>query len=283
MPEPVRIDPERLAALIDGRLSDAEAAEVRALLAQADADTLAAYADAVAIAGEVSPTSTADVRPITAARALSRRRWFAPVAGLIAAGLVAFAVLRPSRPDSSAAGDITRSLGAGTLGVPAWGTVRAGEVVVSQRGRAVRMGVLLVQHELASRGADSAAADRAAMVAALLDGVPGGAAAAARWRAIAAGSARPTAEDARVAESFVDPEWMLLGEWLEGARTAASSRNTGWFSRNDTAPLSALPTSAVTAAERELLAAVGRAAKSRPPDFATVASAAAAAEEALGR
>jgi anti-sigma factor RsiW len=48
------VDPEELSALLDGGLSDAKRAMVRARLAAADVQTIVAYEDAVAIVVEMT-------------------------------------------------------------------------------------------------------------------------------------------------------------------------------------------------------------------------------------
>jgi hypothetical protein len=291
VPDPNGIDPERLAALIDGRLGRTEAAEVRALLANADADTLAAYADAVAVAdalrepGAAAPT--ADVRPIASVR--STPRWLYPMLGAVAAGLVGIAVLRTSMaPPSTVVADVTGGLTAAPLGVPEWNAVRSSDGALTDRGRAVRMGVLLVQYEFAARRGDSAAASRAAMITALLDGVPGGSAAAMRWREVAGRARQPDqqarAADVSVAQSLVDPELVRLGAWLESARAAAAVGQAAWFDANDATPVArAAKSGAATPGEREALAAVERAMKGRPLDLAAVSATIIAAERVLAR
>lgn len=280
MPDPVRIDPERLAALIDGRLSEADAAAVRAQLAHADADTLAAYADAVAIAGELAPAAAPapDVRPIASARSAAWR-WAAPAAGLLAAGLVGVLVLRPSRGDSVVA-DVTRDLHGVALAPPAWTATRAIDSPITERGRAVRLGVLLVQHALLSRTADRAATDRAREIAALLEGIPGGSAVAGEWR----GGASVPRDAAARAESLADPDFVRFGAWLESARTAAAARDTAWFETHGVGPVERVrAASDLSAAGREVISAVRRTASARPLDFAAVSAIVVAAEGELGR
>lgn len=289
LPEPTRIDPERLAALIDGRLGEADAAAMRVQLAEADADTLAAYADAVALAGELQErgvsASGGEVQPIASART-ARRRWLMPAIVAAAAGIVAVAVLR-SREDGASSINVAAGLPRGALDVPAWGTARSGDAPVTDRGRAVRVGVLLVQYDLLARRADSAAAERAAMIAAQLDDVPAGSAAAARWREIArarTASERATAADAEVARSLVDSDFVQLGAWLEGARTAATAGQTAWFDAHDDATLKRVSVSpGLPSAHREALAAVERSLATRPLDSHAVAAAIAAAEITLAR
>jgi hypothetical protein len=276
--DPNRIDPERLAALIDGRLGEAEAAEMRAQLAGADADTLAAYADAVALAG------ADDVRPIASAR--SARRWLVPAIGALAAGLIAVAVLRLPRDGSSAA-NVASGLTTRPLDVPEWSAVRSSGAAVTDRGRAVRLGVLLVQYELAARQADSAAASRAAMIAALVEGIPGGSAAAMRWKSVA-GGALPQNEQARavnanVAWSLVDRDFVGLGVWLEAARSAAAANQAEWFDANGATPVARAMAATAMPAERDALAAVERSVRARPLDLDAISAATAAAERVLGR
>lgn len=289
LPEPTRIDPERLAALIDGRLGEAEAAAVRAQLADADADTLAAYADAVALAGELQgggvSASAGGVKPIASVRT-ARRRWLMPAIVAAAAGIVAVAVLRP-REDGPSPINVAAGLPTGALDVPAWGSARSSHAPVTDRGRAVRVGVLLVQYDLLSQRADSAASGRAATIAALLDAIPAGAAAAARWHDIAEGRtahARATSADTELARSLVDSLFVQLGIWLEGARTAAVVGQTAPFAGYDVATLRRVSASPVlSSADREALAMVERSLVTRPLDPRAIATTIAAAEIALAR
>lgn len=117
-----RIDPERLAALLDGRLGDADAAVVRAQLADADDDTLSAYADAVAVSAELGEAATPGVVSIESAR--KARRWRTPAfAAAAAAAAVAVFMFRPS-----VATDVSRPAlyaaalpaGATSAGSPVW-------------------------------------------------------------------------------------------------------------------------------------------------------------------
>src|SRR3569833_2178062 len=89
--KPSRIDPERLAALMEGKLSASEAAAVRAELAASDPELLAAFADAGAVASELGIINDAP-----AIRPASRRRsiygWSA--LGALAAAALVFAVVR---------------------------------------------------------------------------------------------------------------------------------------------------------------------------------------------
>ena len=288
MPDANRIDAERLAALIDGRLNEAEAVAVRAQLARADAETVAAYADAMAVASLASSgaSSAPDVVPITLAR--TRRRWLAPAMAAVAAGLVAIALLQLPRARSSATLNITDGLRAHALGVPEWNAVRSSDASMSEHGRAVRMGILLVQYELAARASDSAAVTRAAMIAALLDGVPGGSAAAMPWTVVGSGGPVPNEQlrglHAGIARSLVDADFLQLGAWLEGARSAAASNQPAWFDTNDVAPIAVvLKSPSLSAAERDALVEVQRVVAQRPLLLSAVSAATTAAEIIVAR
>jgi hypothetical protein len=169
-----------------------------------------------------------------------------------------------------------------------WRSARSSDAPMTDRGRAVRLGVLLMQYELAARRADSAAASRATMIASLLDGVPGGGAAAMRWRTVASerrpANERMRAADMEIARSLVDPDFVALGTWLESARVATAGSLRDWFDANGTAPLArAAASPALSAAERESISNVERLVKARPLDIPALAAAVAAAERDLGR
>ena len=86
------VDPERLAALLDGRLSDELAVAVRTQLAAADASVVSAYADAIAIAEELSgeiPRITGVVEVITIRTPPKRSKWRVAAVLFVLAALAA--------------------------------------------------------------------------------------------------------------------------------------------------------------------------------------------------
>src|SRR4051812_33410453 len=92
--KPSRIDPERLSALMEGKLSASEAAEVRAELAASDPDLVGALGDAASVAAELGIVDdTATIRP--AGRQRSIYGWSA--LGVLAAAAIAFVMVRMGR------------------------------------------------------------------------------------------------------------------------------------------------------------------------------------------
>jgi hypothetical protein len=210
------VDAERLAALLDGRLSSADAAAVRQALSAADDDALAAYADAIAIAQELSAESTAVVP-------LRRRRWMIPAVAA-AAIVVLIPILWQLRARQSAVHGPAQYAALVPAGValPAtdiWGATR-GASVASGQAIAVRAGALVVDLGVAlQRGAATTA-----IVSALADDlspVSGATAVVANLRAIAAHGGAAAFSYEPLAASIltsVDSELGTAGAWLEAVR-----------------------------------------------------------------
>ena len=119
-----------------------------------------------------------------------------------------------------------------------WPQFTSANQSVSRRGRAVRVGALLVELEVLAANGDSAAAKVAAQVGELFGDYPNGSATVAAYRALAdveavADSAK-RADAARAAETLAGVTEVRLGAWLEAARIAAVRNDTAFFSRPDT-------------------------------------------------
>jgi hypothetical protein len=228
------IDPERLAALLDGRLSDAEAASVRAQLADADDDTLSAFADASAIASELGVHET--VVPIN-----RRRRWSIAVVSALAAAALLAVVLVPRKNDSASSSEY--AIAGFVSALPSnvapgdaspWSVTRGGNVV-SPRARAARLGVLLLHLGIAqSKGtSDTATAGR---IAQLVGELPTGAPVMLELQDYTKGSATLSAE--RVEQlgqevlSMVDSTIADASAYLEAARIASAAGDVGFFSKH---------------------------------------------------
>jgi hypothetical protein len=239
--DPAHIDPERLAALLDGRLSSAEADVVRMQLADADDDTLAAYADALVIVAAHAVPDGAPLPPqptvVPITRARSRRLWL--TTALLAAGLTGLAVFlsRPSRlpPERYLApspGVLAMAIGANASvpSEPGWSVTRGSADQISERARAVRVGALLTDFELiAERGGTPTA--QGLSLAELLSGAQFGAPIAIRFRDITRGTM-----DAQLRHSLelqaagvVDSSLAHAGSWLEAARLAIDAGNIGFL------------------------------------------------------
>lgn len=287
--DPERIDPERLAALLDGRLGDAEAEAVRRELARSDEDTLAAFADAAAVAAELEQDAAADapaqlngaidgtrtnpVTPLEAARSRRpRRRWMVPAAAAAAAAaIVSIIVWRPTR-DSYLPRTLARSLppAASTAEGPVWGANRGVGGELPPRIRAARIGATLVDLEVDARAGRSTR-DNALALANLLDGALGGSPAAGSIRALPAGSIAKLSSDQLTtlgSESLdlVDREFAQAAAYLEAARLASTAGDTAFFVSTSAAPAARLSSVSppIDAPTREALAALTDRLNERP-------------------
>src|SRR3954464_14419179 len=154
--KPSRIDPERLAALMEGKLSASDAAQVRAELAASDPELVAGFADAAAVATELGMVS--DTATISSARSMRSVYGWSAV-GVLAAAAIAFAVVRMGKPgdESFNANRLIGSLPT-AVGAPAadpWSAVRGGGDDLAAPVRAARLGVAMVDFELAIRARDT--------------------------------------------------------------------------------------------------------------------------------
>jgi hypothetical protein len=252
-----RIDPERLAAFLDGTASPEEREGVLRTLARSPT----AYADfleASAIHRELTGDSEATV-PIElaappaamgSASREARRRWFlAPL--VLAAAVVAVMVIR--KPATDATGpdaiqlaqttSLTRDRGSGSLARalgadwdrPPWSVVRGADSPLASRPLAFRAGARYAQLEMATQTADSTEVGRATeAIAQLVGTVEAGAAVAARFRDLARrpefGGSTSRAQTARQTRALLgEPDWFDLGTWAETARLSLSARNVGFF------------------------------------------------------
>lgn len=244
-----RIDNERLAALVDGRLSPDERAQVLAQLAESDRDTLAAFADAAAmVAPEEAPagavTSFGIARGAQGRRGLRYAAGLALAAGIVAVVVVPLAVRRGRRLDYRT--DFGAILTAERLPPlpPAIGPTRgAGAVLgagaldsVQSMAIAARVGALLTDLRLGPR-AGFRRQDVAAELAERLRNA-GQLGAGSLFDAIArapdgsaAASDSAVAAAVRAVAPFGAPGMLTLGAWLEAARFAAATSDTAFFNR----------------------------------------------------
>jgi hypothetical protein len=278
--ESSNVSPERLAALLDGRLDAVEAAAVRSELASSDDDTISAYADALAVASELSGAANVGVPSVGTTVVNVRRRWRWGGVGLsLAAAAVLVALVMPQfKRGEGARADLQQQISAYVRALPPgaelqaspWAATRGAAGSVSDRGRAVRLGVLLVDLDL--RAADPASRARvAASIADLLSDIPGGASAAMAFRDGVAGATAtvPSLVDARrQAVALVDSTFVGVGAWLECARIAAVAGRTGYVDRYPAAlalaPLASVGDSGVDAA------AVARLSRPGPRDLGAI-------------
>ena len=245
-----RIDAETLAALIDGRLSAADRARVLEQLASSEAD-YEAYLDAVQLTRELEATIDAPMvaRTVTATQvadiATARRR--SPWPRLLAAAAVLAMVVTTTwlmmRPGGSsyAPGQLLAAVDPAAVSVegwdqPPWRVVRAADATIDDRALAVRLGVRLVNLELAQRANDAVAArDAAHEVVTLAEQLPGGALYATAYRELAAlplsdarwtGLIRTGWDQIAAAVPVAE---LRLGAWLGAARLALLSDHAAWL------------------------------------------------------
>ena len=260
MTDPMK-NAERLAALLDGRLDAHRRNELLAELAASE-DDFDAYADAVAITAElegaapgVTPIPVApEVTPIHDApeetsthaapevtpiqNAPSRRRGLSPRWLAIAAVLAGIA-LAPwlwtrFAADRGLVAVEADALPAGWDASP-WGTTRGAGDGLTNDARAVRLGVRLVDLELAVRGRDPATAQLATETAMLLEGLSA-AAPSGIYHKVARRAGEPPErleplldEGRKLVPQMAGEEQVKLGAWIESARIAAANRDEGFF------------------------------------------------------
>ncbi len=244
MTEPTRIDPERIAALIDGKLSDADAAALRAELASSDDDALGAYADAIAI----SPDVAAQLR-VQRVGGRSLASWRSATALAAAAAIVVAVTIQRSVASRSDYQPQTLAVaieqGAVTLGSPVWSATRGEAATFSRRTISARTGALLVDLEIASARNDSATAkSRALEIVSLLSGVAGGVVASSRLNDYAMTLGALTVSERRSAGQqlirLLDDVFAKAGSYLEAARIATASGDTSFFTRHPPKPVARL-------------------------------------------
>jgi hypothetical protein len=232
-----RIDPERLAALLDGRLSKADAADVRSQLASADEDTLAAYADAAAIAHELSgnaepAVAPGAVTPLVAGRARSiRRRWFIPAAAAAAAILGYVAWPRDSYAPARFVAELSNTTRAAEG--PVWSATRGTEDRHAENVIAVRAGALLTDLQLAATRHEPTAEKMRALLS-LVANTTAGRSIVAAYGTLADSSVVSTAQLVPIGRDMMalfDERLCTVGAYLEAARIAAASGDTLFFDR----------------------------------------------------
>jgi hypothetical protein len=125
---------------------------------------------------------------------------------------------------------------------PEWSAYAGGDLL-SERGRAIRLGGLLVEFERAAARGDSAAQVFAEAISAIVVEIPDGTDVATLY---AAGGDRARSSSTRRAlYSFARAAPLALGAWIQAARVAAAAGDAGFFasrkSREELAYLLRLP------------------------------------------
>jgi hypothetical protein len=226
------IDPERLAALLDGRLGGAERSELLTQLAASDS-AFEAYADAAAVVGELQAGPRHWQTPM---------RWIAIAAVLAGLALAPWLWMRMRSANRDDPGRFVALLAAPAGSVPAgwnadpWGTVRGSDQPLMATARAARLGARLTDLALAVQRRDTASATLAADIGALLEAVPAAGPVSAMYHEIGtrAGAApsdlaplltRAGSATARLAGA----DLVQLGAWVEAARVAAATQDAAFF------------------------------------------------------
>lgn len=274
------IDDERLAALLDGRLDERERADLLARLAQSDED-YEVLADSAGVLQELEAAGVERLRvsetappaqPGEAERPAERemipirprpaRGWRRPGARWLAlAAVLAGVALVPvlwSRIHPS-------GLPPGWINDRPWATTRGAGDLLTPEARAVRLGALLADLEVAVQSRDSAATSLlAAQIEALLADVPASGPITAIYREVGKRAAdRPGQLEGRLRQgreavgTLVAEDLVGLGAWTETARLAAVRRDEEFFRTRETravlegaANLPSLPTPARAVVER---------------------------------
>ncbi|MGH7617938.1 MAG: hypothetical protein ACREPM_11970 [Gemmatimonadaceae bacterium] len=231
-----RLDPNRLAALIDGRLSTRDRDAALARIAESP-DDMEVMADVLAVAAELDG-DVIDIRSRAPGRGRAPRshyiRWLVAAAVVLAVALpvmmrrgaspsgIAYATLLSSRTPLAPGWD-----------TPDWSATRGSSDAIKERARAVRVGAVTSAIDIAIARHDSATPPLARQAAALLVDVPGASDVVTTYRTMAASGAPVAPEEARRARdrarSMVTTWAFDEGAWLEAARIAAVDRDSAFF------------------------------------------------------
>lgn len=233
------IDPERLAALLDGRL---DADERAALLAQLEEspEMLQVWADALAVQDELASEDETLNTPVT--RRATRRWNDFPASWMVLAAAVLLAIVAPlawraRRPALQSpmelASRVDIASGPAASAGPPWSQTRGATQPAQRSGRAIRIGARLVDLEVLARANDSNAARVALELSAMMSELPAGGPVAVAFRSLAqrSVSSDPAAlRDAiSAAEAVAGRNDVRAGAWLEAARLAAVRHDSAFF------------------------------------------------------
>jgi hypothetical protein len=300
------IDPERLAALLDGRLTEAQRAELLAQLAGSEPDleilatAIAAARDAeahdAATSSSGAPAANAPVAgaahreaSIAPRRTGSWRepavRWAALAAGIAIIVLIPFVRSRLARPATGDSARYVALLGAGATlptgwdGHP-WSTTRGATDALTADSRDARIGARLVDLGLAVQSRDTTAASIASDIATLLEPLPASGPLTSLYHQLASRIRDSTADWAPLALQARSATQPLIasaagdaGAWLEAARIAAARHDASFFTASESRAalvrLAELPT--LTDSDREAMVSLrSKVTSATQPDWAGV-------------
>ena len=265
------IDPERIAALIDGRLSGQERDALLSQLASSR-EYLELFADASIIARELglppspadsgSPADSSSNSNVDPGRALvasavtrptlvatKRRKTRVWTAALAAALLIVFAPWALERagfpgdkgsPAASIIAQLEPGIPVGWDGTP-WSATRGESAALTPKARAVRVGARSADLELTLAAGDGAARGIADDIIALLAGAPLSGSVAQVYEAVRDSiGVAPSRLTPLVQRGYDGATELLgrsdvaLGTWTEAARVAAARRNSAFFASAQT-------------------------------------------------
>jgi hypothetical protein len=286
------IDPEKIAALLDGRLSGQEREALLAQLASSpehvelftDASVIAHELGIIAPAADSAPaaqhSSSNGVRPLVATGTVAgaptlstaRRRWRPAWSAAVGVALLAvvgtWALKRAGVREENVPASGALIAGAGS-GIPAgwdgtpWRATRGESAALTPKARAVRIGARLADLELAVQAGDTVARGIVDDVLVLLDGVPLSGSVAQVYEAlrdsvgVASGAQAVLVQRGYdgVAELLGRPD-VTLGTWTETARIAAARKNSEFFASSRTTQM--LRDLSASAPDQQTRGAVGR-------------------------
>ena len=231
------LNAEKVAALIDGRLSEDERAALLARLGESDEDLSVMIDAASAVAHLDEPRR--ESAPIASIASARKRRWrgvtFATVS--LAAAAVAVVVLRTPSGNVESASEMVNALSSHDALPPDWNyapwRVQRGGEGVGDSSVFIRIGVRATDLELAIRARDTTVARFANDISMLLGNVPGGSAVGAIYQRLAANpQSNELLTNSRSALAGLPRQDLItIGGWLEAARIAAARQDREWFGR----------------------------------------------------
>jgi hypothetical protein len=244
-------DPERLAALLDERLSGAERDELLARLADSDED-LALFAEAAAVQRELEEEDEAasvpgvlPLRPPARPARRLDRRWLAAAAVVAGLALVPMAwratqggAVREPAQAVAMLGDQAIGLPRGWIDRPAWSGTRGGGENPADDALSVRVGAYMVNLEVAIRAGDveNTRLLSARVASMLREANVAGTPAARQFDVLAERAGGDPAEllslldeASDAAAGALDGDRYALGAWAEAARIAAARRDAAFF------------------------------------------------------
>jgi hypothetical protein len=223
------IDIERLAAMLEGNVSEAERRQLLAKLAASDS-AVTAFADAAAI----HASETADNRPLPFR--LRNQTRIALVASITLVVAIGGVLTRRGDGGLPSVEQIARSGPTNEVLDPLelWDTKRGANMPTGSTARGIRLGALLLDLHVRAFSSDSTAADAAFRIAAYLSEIPGAGSVATEFRRVGVSSISAAALVAPSgnAEQLLGEQIVRAGAWLQAARLAALRRDTDFFAND---------------------------------------------------